>query len=535
MPTPTDIPVKYSANATVSGIRPIVVIGPNGSGKTRYGHQLATWNNADIIPALRNIGLDANIPMQSTAQAEQVVKQSKIRLKQQPWLLSNEINHLFAKLMAEDSAAAMRFRDAHGVDPDSTAETTKLMRLREAWAALFPGRTIKFEGYTPKVSTEYVTGIAEYPAQQMSDGERVALYLAGRVLDSTTSVIIIDEPEVHFHSRLAARFWDELEALRPDARFVYITHDLPFALSRGTESIINVRPGCNPELASLSEGISADLAQSLLAAASISIFAKRIIFCEGTESSYDQQLYSAWFHDRDTAVVPVGSCRDVIRCTVTFADEALVSGIHAEGIVDTDYWPQAFLDAAPSGVHVLPSHEVESLFCHRGIFVAIATHLGHSNSDGIRLFDEWLTGARDKFTGGILVKQVSERFRCRCEHQVRQVMNSLTLAESLSDAKAGHVEALAPANWQLSPETIFTEEENLVNAAVSGTEEEFMRILPGKIIFPSLTAKLGMKPDDYVRIIVEGLRASPDSPLHSLGGHLDAPLRPILPERTTIS
>jgi len=57
-------------------------------------------------------------------------------------------------------------------------------------------------------------------------------YLAGRVLDSESTIIIVDEPEVHFHSRLAARFCNEMKALRPDCRLVYVTHDLPFALSR---------------------------------------------------------------------------------------------------------------------------------------------------------------------------------------------------------------------------------------------------------------------------------------------------------------
>lgn len=531
MPEPTDIPLKYKADASVGGRAPIVVIGPNGSGKTRYAHQLASWNRSELIPALRNIGLDQNIPMQSTAQAEQEVNNWKSNLKRKPWLLTNEINYLFAKLMAEDSASAMRFRDAHAKDPAATPETTKLMRLREAWGALFPGRAIKFEGYSPKVSSEYVTGVTEYPAQQMSDGERVALYLAGRVLDASAPVIIVDEPEVHFHSRLAARFWDELEALKPESRFVYVTHDLPFALSRHSASFINVRPGRDPELGSLSEGIPSDVAQSILAAASISIFAHRIVFCEGTESSYDQQLYSAWFHDRDTAVVPVGSCRDVIRCTVTFTDEGLVSGLAAKGIIDTDYWPQSFLDSTPDAIHVLPVHEVESLFCRRGIFTAIARHLGHSETDATCLYDEWLVAARSKFSGGILVKQISERFRCRCEHQVREIMNSLQLSDDVLTTRSAHKEALAAENWQLSPETIFDEEKAVIDTALSGSDEEFLRVLPGKVFFSALTTKLGIKPDDYVRVAVEGLRAAPDSPLHHLGTSLEGVLSAILPPR----
>jgi energy-coupling factor transporter ATP-binding protein EcfA2 len=401
----SNIPIKYKSDATIDGFAPVIIIGPNGSGKTRYGRQVESWNKSEFIPALRNIELPEDIPMRTTRKAEAEIAGHKLTQKRSPWRQSNEINYLFSKLIAEDSASAMRFRDVHHTDKTATPEVTKLMRLRGVWMALFPGRTIKFEGYVPMVASEHVEGGAEYSAQKMSDGERVALYLAGRVLDSKSTILIIDEPEVHFHSRLAARFWDEMEALRSDTRFVYITHDLPFALSRHTDTFIIVKPDQEPKLASLSDGLPLDLAQSILAAASISIFATRIVFCEGTESSFDQKFYSAWFHNRDTAVVPVGSCRDVIRCTRTFQDEGLVSGVSPTGVIDSDYWPDAFLDSVPAGLHVAPVHEIESLFCLRSVFLAVASHLGHDEVTSNRRYDESLVEARARFRGGLLVME----------------------------------------------------------------------------------------------------------------------------------
>ena len=223
----------------IEGDTPIVILGPNGSGKTRYGLRLAQLNNAEMIAALRNIELGENIPMQPFVQAAQELSNQKRKRHSRPWSISNEINNLFAKLMVEDSDAAVEFRDNYTSNPansDLKPKVTKLMRLSTAWHSLFPGRHIRFAGYMPKVTSEYAEGTQSYAAQQMSDGERVALYLAGRVLDSEASVILVDEPEVHFHSRLAVQFWDELERLRSDCRFVYITHDLNFALSRNTSS-----------------------------------------------------------------------------------------------------------------------------------------------------------------------------------------------------------------------------------------------------------------------------------------------------------
>jgi len=71
------IPIKYSSENTIEGTSPIVILGPNGSGKSRYGLQLANWNNAETIAALRNIALAENIPMQPLSQAEQDLKHTE--------------------------------------------------------------------------------------------------------------------------------------------------------------------------------------------------------------------------------------------------------------------------------------------------------------------------------------------------------------------------------------------------------------------------------------------------------------------------
>ncbi len=61
---PENIIVKLTDTDTIDGNYPIVVIGPNGSGKTRFAAQLATRNNAEFLGALRNIAMQENIPMQ---------------------------------------------------------------------------------------------------------------------------------------------------------------------------------------------------------------------------------------------------------------------------------------------------------------------------------------------------------------------------------------------------------------------------------------------------------------------------------------
>ena len=55
------------------------------------------------------------------------------------------------------------------------------------------------------------------------------LYLAARVLTAEPGILVIDEPELHMHRKLAITdYWNKLEEMRGDIRFVYITHELHF-------------------------------------------------------------------------------------------------------------------------------------------------------------------------------------------------------------------------------------------------------------------------------------------------------------------
>lgn len=522
------IPIKYNAESgLIEGLNPVIILGPNGSGKTKYGLQLSDWNNAENIAALRNIALAENIPMQSLAHAEQELSNHKRQRKKRPWNISSEINNLFAKLMAEDSSAAVDFRDNYKVGVVPTV--TKLMRLQKSWQTLFPGRHIEFKGYTPRVTSEYVAGDTAYPAQSMSDGERVALYLAGRVLDATPGIVIIDEPEVHFHSRLAIQFWDELEKLRSDCRFVYITHDLSFARSRQTNDYIIIRPGKELQLINIGSGIPEDITENILSAASFSIYASRIVFCEGTESSYDQKIYRSWFNDRKDAVIPVGSCRDVIRCATTFRESNLVDGVTSIGLIDRDYWPEMFLNSVPDAITVLPVHEIEAFLCLKPIFQAVASYLGKSGNTINMLYDEFCEEASSRFVGGLLFKQISERFRLRCSEQVNCKLNSLKVEGEESDVRFNHCSVLAPENWNISPEMIFDEESTYIKNVLVPPYDNLIKVLPGKVYFGILVQKLGLSKEAYVDLISNALTSQEGNRLKPLGDMLRGVLNEILP------
>ena len=203
-----------------------------------------------------------------------------------------------------------------------------------------------------------------------------------------------------------AGHWNKLEELRPDCRFIYITHDLIFALSRRNAQYMIIQPNKKPELVPLDSELPQSVMQSILSAASFSIFARHIVFCEGEDKNkHDCSFYSSWFNDTNTAVIPVGNCSEVVQCTIAFGNSKIVSGVSSLGIIDRDYWPDDYFSSLPDEVHPLPVHEIENLYCIRGVFEAVGNHLSLSSQDINDKYNEFLQKAKSLFTGGLLCKQ----------------------------------------------------------------------------------------------------------------------------------
>ena len=529
--TNNSIPLNLTETTILEGVNPIVLIGPNGSGKTRFGADIARRQEADFIGALRNIALSEDIPMQPLARATRDLNNQMTERRSHHWLLSNEINHLFSKLIAEDATSATKFRDSAASGQQPVLETTNLMQLKSIWHELFPGREIKFETYSPKVESRFTSNPIVYPAQQMSDGERVALYLGARVLNAQPGLIVIDEPEVHFHSRLAIQFWNTMQNLRPDLRFIYLTHDMAFALSRQNAQFVIIRLNLNPEVVPLGSEIPNELAESILGAASFSIFANRLVFCEGDENT-DYSFYTSWFSTPTTVIIPVGGCKDVLDCVNAFCNQTIVSGVQSIGIVDRDYWPEQYLKKFPPYLTSLPVHELENIYCLPGVFKAIGQHLSLELPDIASLYDEFIAQAKGRFRGEFLAKQIIERFKRRCSGALDTVVNKLEVTGDLTVLESQCVNTLQPSNWNFNPEDIFREERQLMENALTSTDPmQFLTLFPGKVFLPVATQSLGLEPSAYRKLVNKALVADDSSDLAGLKKSLEDVLSEYLPPR----
>lgn len=517
--------------APITGSAPVVILGANGSGKTRLAVEMTRSVGAEFIPALRNIALPDQIPNWTLQAAINELNNRTNQRQNSYWELIQDIDALFGKLWSSHAVEAMRVYDQlrDGLTPEKLPDTV-LNKTKVLWKQVFPGRSISFSDFSAKITNEYL-GSSTYTAKHMSDGERTGLYLAARILDTAKAVVVIDEPETHFHSRLAVRFWDALESLCSDKRFVYVTHDLTFALSRKDASIVLARPNTSPELIQPGTALPSEDVVSILGAASFSVYAKRLVFCEGKEEkSLDQELLRAWFNDKTTALIPVGGCENVKRCTAAFEVSSVVSGFDAVGIIDRDHWPDDLLNGLPN-VHVLPVHEVESLFVLKPVYAAIAIHSGHPPEVVGEMYSSLLDSFRQQMRGGLANKLIGERFKAKSMMLVERAFSGSVGSQDRAQLKAALVGQIPSVRAVTDPESIWREEESTVESALASTDPaDFLRVLPGKPLLGPAASSIGINKERYCELVKTALNST-DPAFSVLRVALEQALAPYLPPR----
>ncbi len=504
-----DLPIKITADKEIAGNHPVVIIGPNGSGKTTFGANLARTNNAEWIGATRNLQFSDSISMQTPEQATNEVSNITNQQRNSPWMLSNELNQLLAKLKAEDSESAVKFRNESIITTGGKPEKTKIIQLVNIWNSIFPKREIDFSSYSPKVKAGHVND-TPFGISKMSGGERVALYLLARVLDAPSGLIFIDEPEIHFHSVLAKKFWNELEIIRNDCRFIYITHDIPFAVSRNNVQFIIVYSASEQTILKQEHSLPDDIIESVLGAATFSVSAKRIVFCEGSKNNKrDDEVYSAWFDSENTAVISVGSCDEVIKCVEVFNQTQAVRGVQSIGIIDRDFHSDDYFSSLSTDIKVLPLHEIESLFCLKDLFVIIGIHLGKQLAEITSLYNQFINEITDAFNNNLIEKNkiILERVKKRTKWQSKNLLNAVNNpSKTLAEIKLDYLDALKIENWLFVPSDFFEEEKNRVQGILDSKNiEELLKIFPGKTIFGKIIGKLGITQDSLINIIISAL------------------------------
>jgi hypothetical protein len=257
-----EIPVTGSETALLLAVeagRSIIIIGANGAGKTRLGVHLENGmgNAVQRVAAQKSLTLNDRVQLTSLERAESTLRfgtengKAGHKLGQRwgnrPALhLLNDFDSLLQTLFADHSRIASEHLKRCKIIRDAPVPVTKLEKIKEIWDKLLPHRILDISEATIKVRP-VGDGAESYSGSEMSDGERAIFYFLGQSFVATpNSALIIDEPEGHIHKAIVGPLWDAIEKARPDCGFIYITHDLDFAVTRPSAEKYVVR-SYNPE------------------------------------------------------------------------------------------------------------------------------------------------------------------------------------------------------------------------------------------------------------------------------------------------
>jgi ABC-type cobalamin/Fe3+-siderophores transport system ATPase subunit len=520
-----DKQIKLPNKSKVDATTPIIIIGPNGSGKSSLGHKISRTNKNSVwFSAHRQLQVPDQISMQTVEQTETQIKNQRVQSGKKQNVYESELSFLLNNLRAlhsktaEDYLSQSRFHDQ--LDPP----TTKLEQLWAIWSSIFPAREIVWQDYSLSAKSSYSgSSHSNYVVNDMSGGEKSALYLLLKVITAEDeALLIIDEPELHFHSLLAQQFWSKMEAIRPDCRFIYITHDLQFSASRQKPKYIVVHQPDQYEVLADSE-LPQELFLKILGTNTFSLNAKKVIFVEGkSTTSLDLRLYKQWFINEGHSVIvqSVESCESVIRHTTAFNEAGLFKGIEAIGIIDRDYRSDFDIKALRNNsIHVLDLHELESCLCSQEIFESIYNDNDHDHiNDASEKFEQFLQQLKvelgnDKAQADV----VFERTKVASE---KILLNSLNKCKQYTKKGLDNTQtAIHSIGNNIDLSKIFETEKIRCQKVVSeGSYEEILQIFDGKTILNKLHRQIpSMNAKVYVGEALKGLRRL-DSVGHCLVG-----------------
>jgi energy-coupling factor transporter ATP-binding protein EcfA2 len=343
----------------------IVAIGANGSGKTTLSNDLKKYlpNTGVVISAQKVLIIPTFSGVSNFNNTNQKLQNSQVADKSMKVTYSTESNGnaysllvqlggefqvLLDNLLAERSVIRNQFCDALIKGGNKVnVPTTKLDIALKIWNSLIQHRIMQCDDGI-NITLKEISSTSNYPAHQMSDGEKVALYLIAHVLQAPTSgFIVVDEPEMYLHKTILKKLWDILEKERQDCIFVYLTHDLDFATSRTTAKKVWIKSFNHPNSWEIENIPENELPESLLLELLGS--RKNILFCEGKKGSIDEKVYNILFPD--FTVSPVDNCFAVINYTKAFNKLPNII-TKAYGLIDSDH----------HGVERLKAIEIENIF-----------------------------------------------------------------------------------------------------------------------------------------------------------------------------
>lgn len=328
------------------GNKNYILFGKNGAGKTSLLNKLSKEvlnTNAIVIPATRDIKYNENFPYyKKDISLENAIKSD-----------SNGKSLFFLAqciLSKENGQHRLRMDSKITINQIATDIFEELGIDRRLMIDSNGGLFL------------YNENVSSYSLLSASDGERTTIYfIFVTLLAPLNSYIFIDEPENHLNGALMRKLFATLEKHRPDIRFIFATHNIPFIECQKNVELVYLEKNDEHNHWSFKKYEDySELPLDLLL--NIEGTNDNIIFCEGEDrNSYDCKLYEVLYPEYQ--VIASNGCQNVISQTKSFNKFSRELRRVGFGIIDNDFHDAAYIEKlSKSKITVLNVNEVENLF-----------------------------------------------------------------------------------------------------------------------------------------------------------------------------
>lgn len=454
----------------------LVVIGANGAGKSSFGRDLLERyaDNSKRISGMHSLFISSKEDNVAHEGNELARLQSMITERIFMPRVS-EYEKLILSLQSEEFEAAVNYKEASKENPELLPPVTKIDRIQTIWEKIFPNnRLVRKSGFIELASTN--RNGSPYNAGQMSDGEKIVFYLIGAVLCAhPNELLVIEEPEILLHNSIKNLLWDEIENMRSDCTYVYLTHDIDFTISRPEGKRIWVRDydadarTWDYQLIENNDSLPEEVYIDILGSR------KPILFIEGTDSnSIDNRLYPLIFPDY--MVKPMGGCQKVIETTKAFSQLQDFHTLESMGIVDRDRRTRGEIDyLREQHIFVPEVAEVENLLMLEPVIKTVARRL---MKDPEQVFSQVKENVIKLFE-----KDLESQVILHAKHRVRKKLETavdrkITTVEQLTE----HIESI---RFNVHVDEIYAGiKEKFIRYAETGNYSSILRVYNQKGMLP---------------------------------------------------
>lgn len=429
----------------------LVVLGPNGSGKTSFANYLKKMEeHVKVVPAskpIRAVGYIQNMYNRTLRMYNSDLYGNDIPKE-------DLLQKLIIGLCNEHDDIARRCFESGRIEQESTFQKIKIIFDKffevQLDSSSFCGKKIMVK----KKECDL------FDFNNMSDGERAAFfYIATVVAAPSQSFIIVDEPENHLNPAIYNKIWDRLIALRKDCQFIFISHTIDFINARSNFELVRIKNFVYPDkfefefLGDTLESIPADYIVEILGSR------KPILFCEGEKTGYDYKIYEILFGKKYT-VIAAGNCSNVEKCVFACSQHTSIYNTEKSiGIIDSDMKTEYELNKLKlNNIYPLKCNEIEMLLVDEVIFKRVLGHVYKKDYE----FDEFK-------------KKFFEKIRERKEYIIKRLVKTQIdekLRSSIIDDKNNKTKEEIKLNLsnifkKLDIDTMWGQCENKINDILS--------------------------------------------------------------------